>query len=146
MRHRQQGFSLLEVMIAGLVSALGLAGTAALLLFSLAQTSAARDRTVAARMTADLAEIMLIAPAAWQDASHPSELGAGFASHELAAWQLRINATLPGGQGLVCRDGTPFDGSPALPACDDAGAWVVKVFWKRSDNGLWRRSVLAVPL
>lgn len=155
---RQAGFSLLEVMIAGVVTALGLAGTAALLTFSLAQTSAARDVTIAGQLARQLSETIRLTPAAEDSyfgppaASPPACEGAAnctpaeFAAASLARWAARVTRTLPGGSGLACRDATPEDGTAAAPACDGAGPLVVKLFW--TDPGadsLPRRFALQVP-
>jgi hypothetical protein len=40
-----------------------------------------------------------------------------------------VAADLPGGNGLLCLDGTPEDGAGDDPACDGSGTPVIKVFW-----------------
>jgi type IV pilus assembly protein PilV len=50
----------------------------------------------------------------------------------------------PGGQGVVCIDNTPDDGTPAAPACDNVtGApYVIKVWWDdKSDVAVAQRFV-----
>jgi hypothetical protein len=119
-------------MIAGLVSALGLAGTAALLLISMAQTSAARDRTIAEGLATNLSESIQLSPGDWDT--------------EYDGWRDQVAQSLPGGAGLACRDATPGDGTPGNPACDKTGPLVIKLFWDDLANQSDMRHVLVVPL
>lgn len=143
--HRQGGFSLLEVMVAGVVASLGLSGLAALLIASVSGTAQAEHRTVAQLLAGQLAEFILLSETAdevWLNGPPVSAPACGpgsnctalqFAARNYLDWQLRAGLDLPGGSGLTCRDGSPQDGSAALPACDGAGPWVVKVFWQAVD-------------
>ena len=57
------GFSLLEVMIAAAIVAVGLAGVSALSLRSVIDTTGARDQTIAALAAAELDALIRMAPA-----------------------------------------------------------------------------------
>lgn len=68
------------------------------------------------------------------------------AQQDLYDWNQQICLQLPqttsscavanGPWGVVCRDSTPNDGTPALPACDNvAGApYVIKIWWIEDRN------------
>lgn len=54
------------------------------------------------------------------------------AQRDLFLWNQQIATSLPGGQGVVCRDLTPDDGSSfAASQCDgnSTSPWVIKIFW-----------------
>ena len=125
--HGQSGFSLLEVMVTGVIAVLGLAGLAALVMHSLAQTAGARDQAIAARMADSIAEQLMLEPELWRelDQSLPGETAR--ARH--AAWSAQLNAQLASAELWLCRDDTPLDGQPGRPACNGLGGLVVKVFW-----------------
>lgn len=138
----QRGFSLLEVMVAGVVTALGLSGVAALLLASTASTSAAHLDTRAAMLARHLHATVALSPdaagtflatppvtapdCARDDACPPAD----FAAYNYRQWRLAVATELPGGIGLVCRDASPGDGTGADPACDGDGPITVKIFWR----------------
>jgi len=137
-----RGFSLLEVMVAGVVTALGLSGVAALLLAGTAGTSAAHLDTRAAMLARHLSATIALSPAAatafladpppvTTDCAQDNPCTAEqFAAYNLRQWRLAVAEQLPDGRGLVCRDATPDDGSWAEPACDGVGPLAVKVFWR----------------
>jgi type IV pilus assembly protein PilV len=157
----QSGFSLLEVLVAGAILAVGLAGIAALLLRSIAATQWAESRTTASFLADSLAAWMRVSPD--QEATFagtppapegprcmaPGSCPPGqFARDALAWWQADVAASLPGGSGLVCRDGTPRDGTAGSPQCDGAGMLVIKIFWQerlRGPDTAGRHAVLVAP-
>jgi type IV pilus assembly protein PilV len=59
------------------------------------------------------------------------------AKHDLAEWNAAIATYLPMGQGFVCVDSTPNDGtSAASPACDGSGTQLtVKIWWDDNRDG-----------
>jgi type IV pilus assembly protein PilV len=56
---------------------------------------------------------------------------------DLYLWNQANASLLPSGQGVVCLDSTPNDGTPAAPACDGvAGAnLAVKIWWDDDRSG-----------
>jgi len=122
----QNGSTLIEVLIAMLLLAVGLLGMAGLQTLSLRTTHDAYLRTQATILAADGAERM-----------RAGAQGSGtLSADELAAWQQAVATTLPLGSGEVCRDATPDDGTVVAPACDGAGALhAVKVWWDADRNG-----------
>ena len=54
-----------------------------------------------------------------------------FSAFNLKSWQLEVALRLPGGQGVVCKDASPFDGSVKRMKCDGGDLVVVKVFWQK---------------
>lgn len=64
-------------------------------------------------------------------------------------WHPEQRATLPNGQGIVCIDSTPDDGTPLAPACDntvtvaDRPIFAIKVWWtERKDDGASTRRLV----
>jgi type IV pilus assembly protein PilV len=139
--HQHKGFSLIEVMAAGVVASLGLSGVAALLITSVSSTSEAEHRTVAQLLASQLAELVLLNPQAdtvWLAPAPGSAPGCGagsncsaeqFAARNYLDWQLQLALVLPQGTGLVCRDSQPQDGDAGSAACDGVGTRVIKLFW-----------------
>lgn len=66
------------------------------------------------------------------------------AQNDLAEWNAEINAYLPMGQGWVCIDSTPNDGSSALdPQCDGVGTqFTVKIWWDDNRDGVINLTLL----
>jgi type IV pilus assembly protein PilV len=157
---RQRGFTLVEALISVLIMSIGLLGVAALQTRSLGSTNTASKRSQAVLLAGDLADRMRsnrlanditaasnysnIAAADnacravhFSDTHNPVACTAvQLAADDLSDWNARIAALLPSGSGVVCRDGTPNDGTVAAPACDGAGnAYAIKIFWtEKSDN------------
>ncbi len=140
-KHRQYGFSLVEVMVSAVVFSLGLGGLSLMMLTSVHGTQKAQDQTVATMQASSLAELILMNPAAIghyinpvppspKDCAPPTGCSSvAWAAGNLARWQFELEQNLPGSTGLVCRDASPDDGQATEPACDGAGSAVVKVFW-----------------
>lgn len=138
----QRGFSLIELTVATAIYSMGLGSLSLMMLLALHGTGGARLDTMATLHAASLAETIAMSsdavghylnaggPAAG-DCVHDAPCSiAEMASANLAAWQARVAADLPGGAGLLCLDGTPMDGDGDNPACDGGGAPVIKVFWQ----------------
>lgn len=150
-RGRQSGFTLIEVLVSALILAIGLVGVAGLQAFSLKTNQSAFMRSQATALAYDLADRMrsnvagatgnFYDPAlAAFDANCNTTVGcapAVMALHDLAEWNAAINTYLPMGQGFVCIDSTPYDGTSAAdPQCDGAGTgFSVKVWWDDDRDG-----------
>jgi type IV pilus assembly protein PilV len=135
------GFSLLEVLVAGTVFSLGLAGFAALLLASIISSTQARRQGIASMAAASLAEQIRLNPAALHRYLNPPEnisrICAGNdqctpeqqADYDYRLWQLELADSIPNARGLLCRDETPKDGIEGDSHCDGTGPLVIKIFW-----------------
>jgi len=140
-RTRDRGFSLLEVLVATTVFALGLAGFAALLLTSITGSAEARRESVAAMAAASLAEQIRLNPLAVDRYLYPpadiSKICNGEspctpgqqADYDFRLWQIELADRIRHARGLVCRDETPQDGVEGNDHCDGAGPLVIKIFW-----------------
>jgi len=129
----QTGFTLLEVLIAVLVLAIGLLGLAKLQTFGLHANHSAHLRTQATLLAYDFTDRMRSNRAAFLDANdnyvdppagdpadniicewngsavtdcNPEEM----AQFDLQQWRQALKANLPGGVGTVCLDSSPEDG------------------------------------
>lgn len=128
---KQQGFSLLEVLVAATVLSVGFTGLANLTLQSLSASGQARAQSAAALLAGEMHAQMRLAPLNY--------------SHWSPDWQQRAAAALPGGSGLVCRDATPDDGTAAHNACSGNGPLVVKLFWQAPGDSAGRYVLVVNP-
>lgn len=151
---RCAGFTLLEVLVALFVAALGIAGAAGLQTLALRTEQEALRLSEGARLLASLAERMRANPAAMalDDAANPylafdydAAAGppasaalcyaaacdaAGLARFDLFETAQAVAARFPGGRILVCRDGNP---EPAWACAGAAGApLVAKLGWREA--------------
>jgi type IV pilus assembly protein PilV len=136
---QQRGFTLLEVLVALVVLAVGLLGVAALLVGSLRGTRTALEHTQAANLARDMIERIRANAAAGNaydtadgtpdpraDPACERHDGrcepAAMASHDLARWIDAVAASLPGGAGTV--DGVAVDAA--------RHRYAVSVAWSQS--------------
>lgn len=157
----QGGFTLLEVLIAVVVFAIGLLGIAGLQVAGMRFTHGSQLRAVATMQAENMAERIRANRAGARDGHYnvtgdmptayttdcsteectPSEL----AVFDLVSWNEEgdgarpeeSNAdTLPGGDGTVCIDSTPDDGDADDWACDNEGiVYAVKLVWDERTVG-----------
>lgn len=151
-KSQSRGFSLMEVLVTVIIISVGLLGVAALQSVGLRNGLTAYQRTQATMLAYDMSDRMRANRAGFDnDAYHlpahtetpACHTPAGCTAQEMANqdnfdWQELLEAHLPLGQGVVCRDGTPDDGTGAAsPACDDNdnANYVIKLWWEdRSDD------------
>jgi type IV pilus assembly protein PilV len=167
LRSKQTGMSLVEVMVATLVLALGMAGVAALMVANVTSTNSAQLYSQANIRADQMADIMRANLIAYEAAVFTADPGASTvdcvtgttctmteqAQYDYAQWRALVAQELPAGQGFICTDSTPDDGQPGTPACDGTGHNVIKVFWRdtkhteglASDAEFRRFAVAVVP-
>lgn len=148
------GFTLIEILISVVVLAIGLLGMAALQMNGLRNNQSAYFRAQATQLAYDMADRMRTNIVEARDAASGGTYNNGASTtnncatgpcttaqmtgYDFFQWNAELTAQLPSGAGWVCIDGTPNDGTSALPACDGAGTvYAIKVWW--DDN----RSVTA---
>lgn len=153
---RQEGVSIIEVMLAVLMLAMGLLGVLGLVVRSMQFSSSANYRTIAAQQSYAMAEILRSNPSMLDQFRELPAAGAtpiagcfenagcattsDWTSTAYGQWRLQLAATLPAGSGYVCRDSTADNlaenaNAPSTDAtwmCDNAGSYVVKVCWNES--------------
>jgi len=158
------GFTLLEVLVALVVLSIGLLGLAGLQLTSVTNTRDAYYRTQAITLSYDIADRMRANMDAVDAnnydanttttpvASCRSTAGCSttnMANDDLALWRQAV-ATLPGGEGIVCIDDSPNDGTSVASAeCSGSGnQYAVKIWWNNdrdAANANERLSTVFVP-
>ncbi len=136
------GFSLVELTVAMAIYSMGVGGISIMLLAAVHGTADAGYQTYAASEASSLAEMILMNSDAIGHYVNPAPSNPGacqfdqvcspadMASANMNSWRLQLRNNLPGGRGLVCRDGTPDDGQADKPSCDGAGNPVIKLFWE----------------
>ena len=155
----QTGFSLLEVLVAMLVMAVGTCGLGLLLLTSVQGTAQAGERSMAAIQASELAQLIHANPAALGHFMHgnDSQPGCGdelpcsgdsWATDHLAQWQRELQSSIALATGTVCKDSSALDGNVADLACDGLGNAMVKVAWQEAGKGqqLPQDHLLVLPL
>jgi type IV pilus assembly protein PilV len=165
--NRNTGFTLIEVLIAMLVLALGLVGLAGLQVTSLRNNLSAYNRSQATQLAYDLADRMranipgvatYMTGTAGVIANCKNTIGCSpieMATNDLYEWNCSvaggcenntppIAAPLPGGQGIVCLDSTPNDGtSVAVANCDGVGnIYTIKIWWDDDRSGVTSQRLL----
>jgi len=151
-RKQQSGFTLIEVLVSALILAVGIVGVAGLQGVSLRSNQSAFMRSQATAFAYDLADRMRSnVPGANAGSYDPATAtvvaGCGsvagctsqqLAQNDLAEWNTAITTYLPMGQGFVCVDSTPYDGTgPADPQCDGVGTqFSIKIWWDDNRDGV----------
>lgn len=145
-RRKTKGFTMIEVMVAIIIIAIGLLGIAGLQLLAIRNTTGAGLRTVATQLAYDITDRMRanekgVVGGYYTTAAAPSSsppcYAAGCTPQQLAAldmqiWLTRVQTLLPAGAAIVCQDSTaPETATSLAPGCDNVvGApWMVKIFW-----------------
>ncbi|WP_151637335.1 type IV pilus modification protein PilV [Noviherbaspirillum aerium] len=155
-----KGFSLIEVLVAIFVLALGVIGAAGMQLAALRSTTQSAFQSVAVQLAGELADKMRANAASaklktadnlylgidFQNVSESDSSLSKFCyadtcnSQELAQfdihlWQRKLAAVLPGARALVCRDAEPWSASAQAFTwdCDSRGgtsSLVIKIGWQ----------------
>jgi type IV pilus assembly protein PilV len=162
-KRNQVGFTLLEVLIAIVISAIGLLGIAKLQLITLKNNSASQYRSIAIQLASDAIERMRanqngvnnrlydMPISLISDSKYASPVATCRDASGLCTPQQRVDTdaadmmaqarrTLPNGAIIVCIDsGTlsdpTFNGKNIDPQCDGLGtAYAIKVFWLDDRN------------
>jgi len=162
-RRPQAGFTMLEVLVAILVIAVGLLGMAGLQMQSLRQGHSAYYRSVATQLAYDMGDRMRgnlngvlansynrtglgtdYATAIAACTTTAGCVAADLAKNDAYEWQQMVQTLLPGGEAIICIDSTPNDGtSGAVHGCDgvtpanpnERPLHAIKIWWTddRSD-------------
>jgi len=154
------GFTLMEVLVTIVILSIGLLGVAGLQLNSLRGNQNALESSVAVALAAEGADRVRanlpgvrnpntgIADRTFYDlidaaGSDPGCISSGCSVAQIAQtdayeWISRIQLLLPGGEGVICRDSTPNDGTGATAhGCDqNAGSdvFAIKIWWDHDRN------------
>jgi type IV pilus assembly protein PilV len=141
---KQQGTSMLEVLITALILSLGLLGLAGLQVKSMQFNHSAYLRSQATLLAYDMADRIRAntsAVASYDSAStsDPGEVGScktttgcsttQMAQTDLSQWKQAVAATLPNGLAVSCLDDSPNDGIPTAPACGGGTHFAIKIWW-----------------
>jgi len=149
---RQSGFSLLEVLIAVLVLAIGLLGLAALQTTVLRSNHSANLRTQATLLAYDMTDRLRANMAGFElgyynkataqdhdcvwDGSVADSCSANqMAQNDVSEWNAAVARGLPQGLGVVCLDGSPNDGGDAVADGGDNDGAVEDTEYECSDSG-----------
>ncbi|MDO9317343.1 MAG: type IV pilus modification protein PilV [Gammaproteobacteria bacterium] len=154
------GATLIEILVALLVVAIGLLGVAGLQTVGLRQLQSASLRTQAGILGGDMLERVLAnrqgaVLGAYDgrvaDLNPGCESLAGcdaseLAGHDTAEWQAALQRFLPAGSGIVCIDSTPHDGTPEATGCDGAALGsatfhAVKIWWDEDRDGVAEKRI-----
>ena len=160
-KRRNQGFTLIEVLIAIVIFSIGLLGIASLQIAGMRFTHGSQLRSVATLKAETMADLMRanefgvrngfynMGPTA-MPTSFPTDCSTTVcaaqarATFDLVTWNqttggqpLQANSqVLPQGVGMVCRDSTPNDGTPGAWACDGLGnVFAIKIQWQERAVG-----------
>lgn len=153
-KSQENGFTLIEVLVAITLLALGASGVAAMQLRSLRMTQQSGFQTTATQLAVTLADLMRTDPelarlpgspylfsyqAGAMTNNTPSSLvcmqhicdGATMATAEVQRWQQQLQQTLPRARAVVCRDSNPATANRLQWSCDHAAnaAIVIKIGW-----------------
>jgi type IV pilus assembly protein PilV len=144
-----RGFSLLEVLIAILIAAFGLLGVAGLQAYNLKHSHGSNLRALATMYAYDISDKIRANKKGFEAGSYDRQQGtsvtacyssgcsaAQMAQMDVHLWKQALAAALPGGDGIVCVDSTPNDGTPASPGCETnpSAPYAIKIWWNERDG------------
>ena len=149
-QRKVQGSTLIEVLVSLLVLSFGLLSMGGLQTVSLRNNQTAYYRTQAIMLANDMAERMRGNIAGVTAGGYNNVTGAAtancftstgctpaqMAAQDVFSWEAEVAAALPGGDGVVCRDATQDDGTPAAVACSNTGSiYAIKIWWDDNRDG-----------
>ncbi|CAG7857593.1 hypothetical protein MCAMS1_02478 [biofilm metagenome] len=146
------GFTLIEVLVAVVVLAVGLLGLAALQTTTLSNNQSAYFRSMATQFAYDMSDRMRSnraglgnynkGVAANNNCTANNCTAAQMAADDLFQWNSALTNQrngLPDGTGIVCIDSTPEtppNATPAADGCDGLGTdYAIKVWWDDNRSG-----------
>ena len=154
-RSKQSGATMVEVLVAIVVIAIGLLGIVGMQALGLRNNHTASIRSQATMMAYDLADRVRANPggAASYDFDVEGDLptaevadckqetgtctNANMASHDVYVWLQDLANSMPDGQGTICLDNSPDIGTPADFKCEAGGSvYVIKVWWDENKTGV----------
>lgn len=149
--HRCGGFTMIEVLVTVVILAVGLLGLAGLQTLSMRNNHSAYLRSQAVQLAYDMADRVRANTefgsnfdgiTAAQNTNCESTSGcsaSAMAANDVFQWTQAIATILPAGDGIICLDSTPNDGTANDDAaCDSSGtSYAVKIWWNdnRLDDG-----------
>ena len=142
---------MMEVLVSIAIITVGLLGIAGLQALSLRSTAGAGLRTIATQLAYDISDRMRantegVSVGAYDVNASPASVSSCYTStctfqqmaqQDMQAWLTRVQATLPDGQAIICRDGTdPETATSTAPGCDNdpKAPFYVKIFWKEVND------------
>jgi type IV pilus assembly protein PilV len=155
----QQGFTLIEILIAIVIFSIGLLGIAGLQVAGMRFTHGSQLRSVAVLQAETMADLMranefAVREGEYNAATMPSSFPVDCAisvctaqqraTYDLVTWNFTTAGlpreanqdVLPQGTGVVCRDATPNDGNSTDWACDNSGnVYAIKLQWLERTAG-----------
>ena len=158
-RHRNDGFTLVEILIAIVIFSIGLLGIAGLQVAGMRFTHDSQLRSVAVAQAESMADMMRanaygVAEGDYNKETMPATFAtdcgtvvctaAQRAIYDLVTWNKSTAGlpkqanqdVLPQGVGVVCRDSSPNDGDSANWACDNLGnVYAIKLQWQERTAG-----------
>jgi type IV pilus assembly protein PilV len=143
--NNHHGFTLIEVLIAVVILALGLLGLAGLQSTSLRNNQSAYFRSQATQLAYDISDRVRANSLGNYDNQAETNSNcladtctpAQMAGYDLSQWNNQLRNQLPSGEGVVCKDRTPTDGnSKTAHNCDGQGdTYAVKIWWDDDHDG-----------
>lgn len=146
---RQHGYSLIEVMVALLILAIGLTGLGIMQLITVQNTFNANNRAFAVMSAESMSDLVRSNLRSYELGMFVNQTNmldvidcsggcnaAQTALNDIALWQLQLARNLPQGTGILCMDGSDgsiSDGEPGAIACSGAGQNVIKIFWRENN-------------